>query len=131
MGQYSEIWLMKLYGIYLFMHVKLVLGPPRESISIPYPYVVWSALVHGSNRVSKCAKENHMGFRLAGFSGIDKSDAEKLGYLETSNEICQSCALCLSVTCAAEQNRETLYFAQLHEWVKTRETSCLTVLKQD
>lgn len=83
-----------------------------ENMSIPYPYVVWSALVHGSNRVSKCAKENRMFFRLADFSGRDKSDEEKLGYLETSNEICQSCVLYLSVTHAAEQNgnRERLYF---------------------
>ena len=81
-----------------------------ESISIPYPYVVWSALVYGSNRISKCAKEYHMVFMLAGFSGIDKS--EKLGYLETNNVICQSCALHLSVTHAAEQNdsRERLCF---------------------
>lgn len=68
--------------------------------------------MHGNNRVSKCAKKNHMGFRLAGFSSIDKSDEEKLGNVETSNEICQSCVLHLSVTCVAEQNygREGLYF---------------------
>lgn len=66
--------------------------------------------MHGSNRVSKRAKENHMVFRLAGFSGIDKPDEEKLGYLETRNGIWQSCALHLNVTHAAEQNdsRETL-----------------------
>lgn len=54
-------------------------------------------------RVSKCAKENHMVFRLAGFSGIDKSDEEKLGYLETSNDIYQSRALHLSVICVTEK----------------------------
>lgn len=49
-----------------------------ESISTPYPYVVWSVLVLRSNRVSKCAEESHMFFGLAGFSGIDKFDEEKL-----------------------------------------------------
>lgn len=66
--------------------------------------------MHGSNRVSKCAEENHMVLGLAGFSAIDNSDGEKLGYLETGNEICQSCVLHLSVACAAEQkdSRESL-----------------------
>lgn len=87
------------------------------------PYVVWSALIHGSNRVSKCAKENHMFFRLAGFSYTDKSLRRswailKPGIWSVSLVLCTSEGLVqLSKMWAA---RLTLF------WVRTGEIGCLT-----